>query len=65
MKCLKIIKPLDWVILAIAVVLLTGTDFEHMTTFDQVYVVAVGVYAVLLIIRVFVEYGKSRHEIQK
>lgn len=58
-KCFKVIKPLDWVLLAVAVFLLAETDFRHMTMFDQIYVGAVGLYSILLVVRVVLEYRKN------
>ena len=58
-KCFKVIKPLDWVLRAVAVFLLAETDFRHMTMFDQIYVGAVGLYSILLVVRVVLEYRKN------
>ena len=46
-------------LLAVAVFLLAETDFRHMTMFDQIYVGAVGLYSILLVVRVVLEYRKN------
>jgi len=59
---LKSIKLIDALILAMAVWIVAGIDFNNMSTMDKVYVVTFSIWVVLFVLRLFILYRKNVQE---
>jgi len=56
---LKPIKMVDWLILAVGVLLFATMDYSNLSTIDKVYIGSMALWVVLLGGRLYVENKKS------
>ena len=59
MKLLKTIKPLDWLIMVVAVLVLVQMNFSHLMVEDVLYLTAIIMWSGGLLVRLYLQ---SRRE---
>lgn len=59
-KLVKLIKPLDWIIAAMAVIMLARMDFGAVDLIDIVYLTTLVMWFIMLLVRLYMEYNKDR-----
>ena len=63
MKYLKMVKAVDWIIAAIAAVLLPQMDFHNMTMANVFYLTAFIMWLGMLLVRLYLQATKERREV--
>lgn len=59
-KLVKLIKPLDWIIAAMAIIMLARMDFGAVDLIDIVYLTTLVMWFIMLLVRLYMEYNKDR-----
>lgn len=59
-KLVKLIKPLDCIIAAMAVIMLARMDFGAVDLIDIVYLTTLVMWFIMLLVRLYMEYNKDR-----
>ena len=55
MELIKAIKPLDWMILVVAVLILIQMDFSHLVVEDVLYLTAIIMWGGSLLVRLYLQ----------
>ncbi|MBQ7516166.1 MAG: hypothetical protein IJS96_07765 [Schwartzia sp.] len=63
MKYLRMVKAVDWIIAAVAAVLLPQMDFNNMTIPGVLYLTAFIMWLGMLLIRLYLQATKARREV--
>lgn len=58
MKLLKTIKPLDWLIMVVAVLILVQMNFSHLMLEDVLYLTAIIMWSGGLLVRLYLQSRK-------
>ncbi len=58
MELLKTIKPLDWLILVVAVLILVQMNFSHLMVEDVLYLTAIIMWSGGLLVRLYLQSRK-------
>ncbi len=61
-EALKSFKLMDGLLLAMAVWVLAGIDFDSMSTLDTIYLVTFSIWIVLLAARLVLAYRRARQK---
>ena len=61
MNYLKMLKPLDWLVLVFGMYLIFfDIDYAKLSTIDIIYMVCMALWVVMLVVRIRIEYKKGK-----
>ena len=61
MNYLKMLKPLDWLVLVFVMYLIFfDIDYAKLSTIDIIYIVCMALWVVMLVVRIRIEYKKGK-----
>ena len=61
MNYLKMLKPLDWLVLVFGMYLIFfDIDYAKLSTIDIIYIVCMALWVVMLVVRIRIEYKKGK-----